>query len=172
MKIVIVVRRSESWVHAQRLSRGENTPLEIEVEVEVSTLSEDARKVLLSARWDKAYPKKWDGSFGSDFTWGGGSYGKRLPLIDSDSPTPEQISAALVKSDLGLAVERAEKEREKAEILAERARAEQERKGLESRKAAARELLADEFDRLNKRVKYLEGELDEAREQLQEADAE
>jgi hypothetical protein len=115
----ITVQRSSEWCQAQALDTGTNVPETIEVEVAPIDLSVEARKMILAAQpaWAiSQYPDNWSGYYNENHHWSRCShYGQLLPLVDSDAPTPEQISSALLVTDASLARRREAAEAERAE---------------------------------------------------------
>lgn len=150
MQITISIRRSDEWVKAQRLERGENVPEYLPITAEVSSLSKAAREVLLSVthgEYAKDYRKlEFDNEYRFS-PWS--SFGSEYVLIDADTATPAELSAAIEAASDRLAIRRDTLAVEKAERDAREAREAAERKEREAKLAEARELLKDEIARLN-----------------------
>ncbi len=154
MKIEVTLRRSEQWVQAQRLERGENVPKDSPRAVEVAELTEEARRLLLSV-WD-TYQDCCHIQFGRDYmpsTYI--TYGYEYFELDSEDPTPDQISVAIVAAFARLAVQREKYERETAEEKAAEEREAAEKATMEGAQRAAREVLGEE-------IKAITGDRDEA----------
>jgi hypothetical protein len=153
MKIKITVERSREWIAAQRLMTGDNVPESVEVDVEVSELSEPARAILLTAGRG-SYPDRWYGAYNESHQWcNGGYYGRCNARIDGHAPfTPEALSDAIMDADLRLAEKRDEWKETKRQRDEERERQEAERAAKEAKITEARALLADELAAL-KQVK-------------------
>lgn len=93
----ITVYRSKSWIAEQRLRTGRNIPESIQIPVDPARVSEQCRKVWL---------KLCDGKYGNleliGYDKNGGlissycGWGKEHITVDLASPTPEQISSAIV----------------------------------------------------------------------------
>jgi hypothetical protein len=122
----------------------------VECEVAVEGLSEPARRVLLAAGGGE-YRKQYGGfGFSNSFvfnsydpTWC--SFGIDYPQVDSDTPTPAEIDAAILAMAARVEAKRVQAESEKAEAE-ERRQAEAEAKAEKTRRLAeARELLKDEL---------------------------
>jgi hypothetical protein len=146
--IKVTVARSAEWVTARRLESGTNTPERITVDVPISGLSLEARKILLAA-FNGGYPSEFKGNFDQLYQFSGYStYGVRSPIVDAESPTVEQIDAAILAANAALAEKRAAYQAEKS---ARQAKQEAEQQAEEQRKqklAEARNLLAAELKEL------------------------
>jgi len=162
MLIKLTIRRSDEWMRAQKLETGENYPERIDVEVRPADLTLAARKVLLE------YEDNFCDFLGLGYAESGNKhrgwqrcYSTELFLIDSDNPSPEEISEAIIEADrrVDLEIDKMKKKKERDEER-ERvaAREEMERKAAAreemERKAAAREEFADEFAELEAELEH------------------
>jgi hypothetical protein len=149
MKIKVMVVRSDEWVKARRIETGENVESSIRVPVEVSELSQEVRQRLLDYDYKGEYADLDRVHFDRDrLPTRYAGYGYREIKIDSDNPTAEEISQAVLDCFAEIGQERAKWEADQAE------RAEEERQQAEIEKykqkqlSSARELLKEELDEL------------------------
>lgn len=130
MKTTIIITRSEEFVRAARLATGTNVPEEIEDEVEIAELSPATRELLLDANGGSYRPSYDHIRFDLGYTPSAGSWHGKIPVrVDSDTPTVDEIDAAIREAFAELA-------RRREEHLAEKAAKEQAEKALASEWAA------------------------------------
>jgi hypothetical protein len=102
MNVSIMVTRSQEWIAQRRLESGDNVPEKIKVDVSPAQLSLEARKVLLEAGRG-AYPERFDGGYDQDYQFSyWGNYGSGPLQVDSDNPSSDQLSAAILEADTNL----------------------------------------------------------------------
>lgn len=166
MKTVITIRRTDEWVKAKRLETGDNTPKEIQVEVDVATLSPDTRLFLLqTGRYSEFCKEYKDFPYDAEFVFtptGWGGKGSDKPIINSDNPTPAEIDAAIVDMQKRVAQASIENEEKIRKAIEEAAAAEERKKAAEAERQKARELLADDLQKITR----LANELAEANEKI------
>lgn len=146
MKITITLNRSEKYVARKRLETGENVPDSVNVEVDVSTLPLDVREALLTHGGGEYRDCKYL-TFTRTYlqSRGGGCYYGRIDLVsDAAYPSSDDVTQAVRSALAELSAER----KQYLTKQAERDAAEAERRAEKQRKEDARELLADEIDRL------------------------
>lgn len=152
-----VIHRSAEWIRQQAIIRAANVPAKLEVEVEVSDLSEAVRRILLSPSGTShpTYPAEvscvlFNRSYA--ITGFGPSrfhdYGGRELSIDSDAPSVAEIEACFLAAVQEISDAKAKAEAEEDEREAEKLRLAHENASRAKRLAAARELLKDDLDRL------------------------
>jgi hypothetical protein len=164
MQMTIEFERSDEWVAAQRLERGENVERVHRHAIEISDLSEESRRWLLALGGGEYSTMEFSRVYAYCNDEGGVSFSPRGDTrydrdarccFDGWAPTEADIDAAIITLRERLerdARQRADERRhEEAEAERERAEAERKRVAQAERKAqevAARELLADELDEL------------------------
>lgn len=164
MQISIFVTRSVNWLKDRRIATGENDPECLEVTVDVAIFSERARRILLH-QGNGSYPKRLGNGLHLSYSkWPDGSPDHtswRAPiLIDSADPTEEELEAAIIAAEDHIIAQRMEhiesKTKREAALEAKRLK----RKEAEAARDAARELLADDYERHGKNIEKLEARLD------------
>ncbi len=138
----IMITRSEDWVRNQRLARGENVPVAIQVAVDPASLSEAAREVWLQAGSGKYTDLEYlRYNSGYEISQHGG-YGQEDITIDEDAPTPAQIGVAMIVASLRVERKRQEADQRKAERQADERAKQEEQKAKDAAIKVAREVLA------------------------------
>lgn len=158
MKINVTIQRSDKWVNQRRIETGENVPQSIVVEIETTdlTIENRARTIGYLGSFDNLKSLRFDNTYSPNRSEYG--YGETKFLIDSDSPTTEEINAAIAIAWIQLEKERVlflEKEAERNAAREAKIAAEEEQK---KKLAEARELLKsdlEERDNLKKRLEIL-----------------
>jgi uncharacterized membrane protein len=171
----VFIHRSKEWLQAIRLKTGRNVPEEIQVEVDPATLSEDARAIWLEAGADMyqtfyklGYYQNHEGVSCNYCGWGSIQF-----VIDTETPTPVQISATIVaaRAEVRAMKEKADQERAKqnAEEVEKKRLADETNK----RQADAREILKEELAKLTKERDYYKAETARLKEAIdaEEVDA-
>lgn len=145
MLVKVSVQRSSKWVSDQRLARGENVANNVDVPIDLSQLSLDARRVLLEAKGGR-FTDVEKFTFGNDYRWNPySSFGSDYPMVDNDALTVEQVDEALIAMDERLAGKRKKYEADKAEAEARLAAQKAEKEAAARKMAEARELLKAEL---------------------------
>lgn len=156
MKIKVQIKRSTEWLWNKRIEVGDNVPQYLPVEVDVSNLSSDARAVLLAAGGDEYRDLGPAGiTYNAEFKIRPGQlYGKQALLVDADSPSIEQIDAAILAAAARVEDRRQEEERRMEERLAKRAADEMAKQERERKLEEARNLLKDDLELLERHKAY------------------
>lgn len=159
MKIAITIVRSKEWIAEARLKTGENVPEDVSVEIDVASLSEASRAVILKAGGGRYYDfKKLNHDRDYDIE-PYGSYGS-IPLrANVSEPTAADVDLAIANALAELAEEKAAKEKADAERLAQQEAERIAKEADNAAKAAARELLADEIAAKDREIVKLKLEL-------------
>jgi hypothetical protein len=98
---IVTITRSREWLYREQLARGVNLTRTVDVPVDVSALSLDARRVL----YRDGYPSQFRGYFTRSYQWASSwerEYGEIPVAVDADAPTVGQVDAALVQAQRDL----------------------------------------------------------------------
>jgi len=164
MKVTIKVQRSDEWVRAQRIARGENVPETVSVDVETCELSETVRRFLLDYGRGEYRSVTNRFTFNPQYKWNSWNswsiYGSDMPHIDADAPTAEQINTAILAMDARLTDRRAKHEVDEWQRRVNEEAAEAEKAARQAKIVEARELLAEDIATLTNRADKAEKQRD------------
>lgn len=150
------IYRSKEWLAAQRLASGDNVPESVEVEVEIGQLTEKVRQALLACNGGRypvtctaiGYDRQYAPGVASTTGFSYSKYGHERLLYDGDAPTAAELSDAITAALCRIA----DCKREADDEAAKRKVDEEARKAAEEQRqaelAAAREVLAEEWQAL------------------------
>lgn len=149
MLVTIDIARSKEWVQSQRLARGENVPEYIKCEVEPAQLSEQSRKLLLVMGFGEYPGAVTQFGFNRDYEFRySANWGHVKPVVDSDSPTCEEINRAIEHCIEEVAAKKDKELARRAAHEASQAAAAEARAREEAERERARELLSSELQQL------------------------
>ena len=154
--MIITITRSAEWVQRQRLARGENIHTSVDVEVNPADLSEPARELLLRAGGGRYRDATTRLPYNSEYEiTPSAGYGRHVFCIDSDSPSTEEVDAAIVAAGAQIATEKLKSDQQRAEKQAQDEATRLEKEAHDAKVAEARTIL-------NEVLKNLESERDRA----------
>lgn len=147
MILKVTVARTQEWLEAERLAKGENIPDLIEVPVRITDLSLEVRKILLKMGCGR-FPDEWNGRFDINYEFSLHScYGHERPTVNDHAPSPRQIDAAIFASAARLEQKRLARQEQQRRKEEEERLAKEEAARKEAELNRARELLKDELQK-------------------------
>lgn len=151
----ITITRSNEWIQAQRLATGENVPTQLPVEIEPMDLSERARAILLTNGGRYSDREKINYSDSAP-----NRYGEAYFLVDAESPTTEQVDAAIIRAADKINADSAEKDKQREENEAARQARKTEDQARADRLNEAKETLGGLIERLEDKITAQQSDLE------------